>query len=248
MPLSAKPYLREIVLDRAQVKDWSRYPFQLPVISQLTTLSFHADVTFFIGENGSGKSTLLEAIAVLLNYNPEGGNRNTRFSSRDTQSILYTALKPVRSFAYPRDAYFLRAESFYNVASYVDDLNDPMAIRSYGGQSLHQQSHGESFLAVLNHKLRGRGLYLLDEPEAALSPARQLLALTAIHQLVQKQSQFIIATHSPILLAYAQAMIYQFSEHGIQPIEYQDTEHYQLTRAFLNNPDRMLQRLLDDTA
>lgn len=242
MVLSAKPYLREITLQREQVKTSDAYPFSLPAIASLSTLTFHADVTFFVGENGSGKSTLLEALAVALEFNPEGGNRNTAFSSRATHSALHTALKLIKSHKRPQDYYFLRAESFYNLASYMDDIG---YLESYGGRSLHQQSHGESFLTVLEHKLRGQGLYLLDEPEAALSPARQLQALGHLHRLVEQQSQFIIATHSPILLAYPRAKIYQFDERGIEAIAYTETEHYTLTKAFLNRHETMLRYLLE---
>lgn len=242
MVLSTKPYLREAILQRDQVESYETYPFNLPMIASLSTLTFHPDVTFFVGENGSGKSTLLEALAVSLEFNPEGGNRNTSFTSRATHSTLHTCLKLVKSHKRPLDYYFLRAESFYNLASYMDDLN---YVSGYGGRSLHEQSHGESFLAVLEHKLRGQGLYLMDEPEAALSPARQLQALSHLHRLVQQQSQFIIATHSPILLAYPNATIYQFGEVGIVPIAYTETEHYTLTKMFLNRHELMLRHLLD---
>jgi predicted ATPase len=242
MVLSTKPYLREITLQRDQVESFETYPLNLPAISSLTNLTFHPDVTFFIGENGSGKSTLLEALAVSLEFNPEGGNRNTAFTSRATHSSLNTYLKLIRNHKRPRDYYFLRAESFYNLASHMDDVN---YLKGYGGQSLHEQSHGEAFLAVLEHKLRGQGLYLLDEPEAALSPARQLQAIGHLHRLVQQQSQFIIVTHSPILLAYPNAMIYQFHDSGINPIAYTETEHYTLTKMFLNRHESMLHQLLE---
>ncbi len=242
MALDIKPYLREILLQRDRIVSWDVYPFNLPAISDLTTLTFHPDVTFLVGENGTGKSTLLEAIAVSFGFNPEGGSKNTTFETRTTHSPLHAYLKLVKSHKRACDSYFLRAESFYNLASYMDDVD---YLQGYGGRSLHQQSHGESFLAVLEHKLQGHGLYLLDEPEAALSPMRQLVALGHLHRLVEQQSQFIIATHSPILLAYPNATIYQITEGGICPSAYTETEHYTLTRMFLNRHEQMLHQLLE---
>src|SRR5690606_12908932 len=182
--------------------------------------------------NGSGKSTILEAIALSLGYSAEGGTKNVRFSTTENSaSHLHSALRLSRSIKKPADGYFLRAESFFNVASYMDDVG---YLKSYGDRSLHASSHGEAFMAVLLHKFRGKGLYLLDEPEAALSPNRQLAALSAIDQLVDDQSQFIIATHSPIMLSYPRAKILQFDGSGITEIAYEDTEHYAVTRDFLN--------------
>ncbi len=243
MTLAERPYLKEITLLRESVPSFDEYPFCIPTVSGLTRLEFHQDVTFFIGENGSGKSTLLEAIAQLLGYNPEGGNKNTLFATNSTHSELFKYLKASRSYKRPKDGYFLRAESFYNLASYVDEIG---YLGSYGGLSLHKQSHGESFLALLTSKLRGSGLYLMDEPEAALSPARQLAALSTIHRLVQAKSQFIIATHSPIIMAYPNATIYRFSEEGIEQVEYTETEHYIISKNFLNRHEHMLKQLLED--
>ena len=182
----------------------------MPAIRHLTELAFDAPVTFFVGENGSGKSTLLEAIAVGFGLNPEGGTKHERFRTQSTHSDLFRSLILTRSRDVPTDSYFLRAESFYNVASAMD----PGDVDLYGGKSLHAQSHGESFLSLVLHRLRGNGLYLFDEPEAALSPARQL-ALAAMHHFVRRNSQFIIATHSPILLGYPGAAIYLFAEEGV---------------------------------
>lgn len=238
-----KPYLREILFDRAKVTSPNEYPFNLAVFRHLEILRFHRDVTFFVGENGSGKSTLLEAIAVGLNFNPEGGTLNTRFATKETHSPLHQTLKLVRSFKKPKDGFFLRAESFYNLASYVDDVG---AVGGYGGESLHRQSHGEAFLSTMMNRLRGNGIYLFDEPEAALSPSRQLSTLAVIDQLVKKDSQFIIATHSPILLSYPRALIYQFGEDGINTVAYEETEHYRVTKDFLNRHAQMLKELLDD--
>lgn len=240
---SPKPYLIDITLQRDKVPSWEEYPFSLPVVRNLETLCFHPDVTFLIGENGTGKSTLLESIARILGFNAEGGTKNSLFSTRDTHSVLCDYLKAGRSFSVPKDGYFLRAESFYNVASYMDDVD---YLAGYGGRSLHAQSHGESFLALLNHKFRGNGLYLLDEPEAALSPSRQLSALTILHRLVRSGSQFIIATHSPILMAYPHAQILLCSDSGIEQVEYEETDHYQIARDFLNHRESMLNVLLQE--
>lgn len=206
-------------------------------------IEFHPKVTFFVGENGSGKSTILEAVALRSGFGPEGGTKNVQFATADTTSDLSKYFRLARGHQRPSDGYFLRAESFYNVATFQDSIG---YLGSYGGKSLHEQSHGESFLALLTKKFRGNGLYLLDEPEAALSPKRQLAALSAIHGLVQKSSQFIIATHSPILLAYPESLILQFSEDGIKPISYEETEHFQVTRQFLNDYRRHIKYLFED--
>ncbi len=245
MHLEAKPYLQKISLLQETIPNRDEYPFCLPIIQNLNEIFFHPDVTFFVGENGSGKSTLIEAIAVLMRFNPEGGNKNTLFSTAATHSDLHKHLRPSKSYKTPKDGYFLRAESFYNVATYMDNVG---YLDSYGGKSLHEQSHGESFMALLSNKLRGNGFYILDEPEAALSPARQLQALTRIHQLVNQESQFIIATHSPILLAYPNAKIYQFYEGVLEHVPYKETEHYKITHNFLNRPEKMMQILLEDEA
>ena len=241
--LSAKPYLIDITLLREKIEDREEYPFSIPALHELTSLTFHPDVTYFIGENGTGKSTLMEAIASAMGFNPEGGTKNSLFSTRETHSNLADFIKPGRSYKAARDGFFLRAESFYNLASYIDDVE---YTGSYGGKSLHGQSHGESFMALLTQKFRGNGLYLLDEPEAALSPSRQLSALAVIHKLVKNDSQFIIATHSPILMAYPNARIYLFSETGIREVTYEDTDHYRVARDFLNYREQMLRVLFED--
>jgi predicted ATPase len=241
--LDAKPYLIDISVLQDEIKEKDMYPFSVPSIRSLETLAFHPDVTYFIGENGTGKSTLMEAIAQVMGFNPEGGTKNSLFSTRDTHSNLSDFIKPGRSFKAARDGFFLRAESFYNLASYIDDVQYN---GSYGGKSLHEQSHGESFLALLTQKFRGNGLYLLDEPEAALSPSRQLSALAVIHKLVKDDSQFIIATHSPILMAYPDSTIYLFSESGIREIAYEDTDHYRVAKDFLNHREQMLNILFKE--
>ena len=234
-------YLQWAELKEPDAQRPEDYPFSIPAIRTLDRTEFDSKVTFFVGENGSGKSTLLEAIAVKMGFGEEGGTKNTQFATADTVSVLSEHLRLSKGVRRPKDGYFLRAESFYNVATYMDGLG---YLESYGGKSLHAQSHGESFLALLTKKFRGDGLYLLDEPEAALSPKRQLAALVAINQLVEKRSQFIIATHSPILLAYPGARILLFDESGINPITYEETEHYQVTRHFLNDYKRQVDYLL----
>lgn len=246
---SAEPFLREVVLLRDKVGSWSEYPYSIPAIRNLEVLPIHPKVTFFVGENGSGKSTVVEAIAVAAGFNAEGGSRNFNFSTRASESPLHSAIRLVRGTRRPRTGFFLRAESFFNVASEVERLDkiDPGLLASYGGRSLHERSHGESFLALVNERFGADGLYLLDEPEAALSPQRQLALLAAFDRLVQKdRSQLIVATHSPILLAYPGARIYSLDERGIAEIEYEKTEHYALTRDFLLNRERYLRRLSDD--
>lgn len=251
MIIPQTPFLQAAVLQRDKVPTFQSYPFNLPCIAGLNRLELHPAVTFFVGENGSGKSTLLEALAVKLDMNAEGGAHGLHFASHDTHSPLHKYLRLERSFGVrPTDGCFLRAESFYNVATELERIEREFPGKSpfyaYGGKSLHAQSHGESFLAFLINRLQGGGIYLFDEPEAALSPQRQLSVLAYLHRLVHHHSQLIIATHSPILLAYPQAWIYQFSESGIARVDYTDTEHYRVTRDFLNRHERMTHILLAD--
>jgi len=251
--IDSQLFLHEIVLRRGDVPDFRRYPFALPAVAKLDRLAFRRPVTFLIGENGSGKSTLLEAVAVLLRYNAEGGSRNFRFGTRESHSELHAYLRPVRGVARPRDGYFFRAESYYNVATEIERLDEgggpgPPIAPAYGARALHEQSHGESFLALVQNRFRGDGLYLLDEPEAALSPTRQMALLSRIHELVQARSQFIIATHSPILLAYPEATIYHCGPTGLRATEYEETEHFRVTRDFLTRYPAMLRTLLNSDA
>ena len=236
--------------ERREGWDDASYPFNLPAVRGLHELELHPKVTFLVGENGAGKSTLIEALAVAWGFNPEGGGRNFNFGTRTSHSELHRFIRPVRGVRRPRDSYFLRAESFFNVATNIDDLDrevgGPRLIGAYGGKSLHEQSHGESFIALLEHRFRGHGLYILDEPEAALSPNRQLSFLARLHELVNQDSQFIIASHSPIILAYPDAWIYQVSDEGLERVAYEDTDHYRLTRRFLNHRESMLKVLLEE--
>jgi predicted ATPase len=243
-------YLLQLRLKREDVSSFDRYPFALPAVRHLDVLDFHPQVTFLIGENGSGKSTLLEAIAVSLGFNPEGGTKNFRFGTRESHSELHQHIRLAKGVKRPRDGFFLRAESFFNVATEIEKLDSepsmgPPVINSYGGLSLHEQSHGESFLALITKRFGGQGLYILDEPEAALSPQRQLAVLARIHELVKKNSQFVIATHSPIIMAYPDAWIYSLSADGVERVDYYETEHYLVLHDFMVNPRRTLDILLD---
>jgi len=237
---AAKPYLRSVTIDPAIEIDPERYPFSIPAVRELGVLEPHPDVTFFVGENGAGKSTVLEAIAVALGLPAEGGTRNVHRAQQEV-SPLHRHLRIAKGFRQPRFSYFLRAESLFNVFTYLDSLGPSPS----GEPSPHLNSHGEAFMRVLQG-FSGDGLYLLDEPEAALSPNRQLAALAVIDNLVKQGAQFIIATHSPILLAYPRARILLFDECGISHVDYEDTEHYAVTRDFLNHYPRRLRQLLED--
>lgn len=245
--LKVNQYIRDVKINKNKVSSYDKYPFCLAAIKELDILEFHPSVTFIIGENGLGKSTLLEAIAVNYGFNPEGGSKNFSFSTNDTHSNLHKYIKLTKGIKMPETGYFLRAESFYNVASNIDKLDrDGMGNRiidSYGGISLHEQSHGEAFFSTIMNRFSGRGLYILDEPEAALSPSRQLAMLSRIDQLVGEGSQFIIATHSPILMSYPDSVLYEISD-KIEKKHYTKTYHFNITRSFLNNPEKYLKILL----
>jgi predicted ATPase len=244
------PFLLHAELLPERVTHPDRYPYTLPAVRGLGKLAFHPKVTFFVGENGSGKSTVLEALAAGIGLNPEGGSRNFNFATRASHSRLDEALRVAKSHCQAADSYFLRAESYFNVATEIERLDrdggGPPIISYYGGVSLHEQSHGESFFALFRHRLRGCGLYLLDEPEAALSPTRQLQFLATLHDYCKRGSQFVIATHSPLILAYPDAVIYQFGPDGPRPVAYTETEHYLVTRGFLANPTRTLRELFGE--
>ncbi|MGL4290953.1 MAG: AAA family ATPase [Phreatobacter sp.] len=238
-------------LDHADGWDDEAYPFNLCSVRHTASLAFHPKVTFFVGENGSGKSTLLEAVAMALGFRAEGGSLQAKSASYPAHSQLHRFVRLERTRRIVKEGFFLRAESFFNFASIMDRAAAeagprPNPLNAYGGVSLHEQSHGESFMALMEHRFRANGIYLLDEPEAALSPSRQLRFLRRLHELTAKGCQFIIATHAPILLAYPQARIYEFGENGPREVGYEELEHVQVTRRFLNNPGRFLAAILAD--
>jgi len=245
--------LRKVILDRDTIPEWDAYPFNVPVIKSLYSLDIRSRVCFFIGENGTGKSTLLEAVASVYGFGKEGGSRNISFATaeKDTNDLSnYIKLSWSQKIL---GGYFFRAESFFNLASYIDELSkDPLeggkAYTSYGGESLHVKSHGQSLLALFKNRFSGNGFYLLDEPEAALSPKKQLSLLVIISNILKENpnSQFIIATHSPILLAFPDSQIISFDNEQLETINYEDAESYQITKYFLNNPKQYVDKLLDD--
>ncbi len=220
-----------------KVTSFDEYPYSIPAIARLGRLELDPHVTFLVGENGSGKSTLIEALAVRAGFNPEGGTKNFTTRSRPSESSLHHALRLARGAKREQGGFFLRAETMFNVSTEAEDY------QAYGWDKLHEKSHGEAFLWVMNHRFRERSLLVLDEPEAALSPTRQLALLARMEQLVKGGCQLIIATHSPLLLAYPRARIYSLDRDGIHLTRYRDTEHYAVTRAFLQDPDAMLKRL-----
>lgn len=242
------PYLLE-VRPKEKERNAQQYPFNIPSLQGGNIhLSFQSPITFFVGENGSGKSTLLEAIAIGSGFNSSGGSRNTLNEQRKSESELHEHL----IFSWRKklfDGFFLRAESFFNFASFLEeweretgrDFHAP-----YGGKSLHEQSHGESFIALAKNRFK-KGLFILDEPEAALSPTRQLTLLSLMHKLIAEgQSQFIIASHSPIILSYPNATILEFSDKGLRKVAYEDTEHFRVTKDFLNGREAFFRHLFTD--
>lgn len=242
-------YLKEIYkINREDFEEYS-YLRNIPSLKNFQGINIVKPVTFFVGENGSGKSTLLEAIAIALGLNPEGGSKNFNFATKETHSELGKLLEIARGPRREEDGFFLRAESFYNLATEVEELASSGFTNfydSYGGKSLHDQSHGESFRSLILNRFRPRGIYLLDEPEAALSPTSQMSLLCIIDELVKKDTQFIIASHSPIILAYPNADIYEFSQAGVEKTSYRETQSYSVTKTFLDDPERMMNLLFYD--
>ena len=231
-------FIQGVLFEWNKIDDDS-YLKKIEAFKDIEELEFKNPITFFVGENGSGKSTLLEAIAVAYGFNPEGGTKNYMFSTHDTHSELCDAIRISKGFRKESWGYFLRAESFYNVATQEEEYF------SHHSARYHEKSHGESFLALAQNNLRANGLYLFDEPEAALSPQRQLTLLMEIYKCAREGSQFFIVTHSPILLGIPGADIYCFDDGKIHPCEYEETESYQVTEMFINNRKMLLDRLLN---
>jgi len=229
--------LRHLELMRDKVSNWNAYPFSIPAIASLKRLEFHPSITFLVGENGSGKSTLVEAIAIRAGFNPEGGSKNFNSSHRPSESSLKDHVRLARGARREQGGFFLRAETMFNVSTEAEQY------REYGWADMHEMSHGEAFLWLSMNRFRDGGLFILDEPEAALSPQRQLALLARIHQLILTGSQFIISSHSPILMAYPGAAIFLLDRTGIHDVRYEDTEHYAVTKAFLQDPTGMLRRI-----
>lgn len=248
--------LKKIALLRERVDNWDAYPFSVPVIRQFEDICFRSRITFFAGENGTGKSTLLEAIASHYGFGREGGTRNFLNDSTESNHSIDPLVRALRlSFDKRTGAgYFLRAESFFNSASYIDQLDAEPSFAApisefYGGKSLHERSHGETFFTLLDLKFRRNGLFLMDEPEAALSPQRQLSFLLLVHDVLKKykDAQFIISSHSPVLLGYPGAQILSFDEDRIREITYEETPAMQIVQRFLNQREKFLAELFQDT-
>lgn len=238
--MNSNLFIKEIKLERNLIKDFNEYPFNIDFVKNLDKLIIDSPVTFIIGENGTGKSTFIEALAVSIGLNPEGGTQNFMFSTKETHSELYEYLKINHFQRKCKTKFFLRAESFYNVITEIDNLR----VSGYGNKSLHLYSHGESFIQLVQNRFTEDGLYILDEPEAALSPSRQMTLLYLINQLVKEGSQFIIATHSPILISYRNGKIFDLDK-NFKEVKYEDTEIYQTYKMYLDRPYLMQERLFD---
>ena len=233
------PFLTGVGIHEERIQP-GEYPFTIPFLSSDFALAFSTPVTYLVGENGSGKSTILEALAWAIGFGAQGGSRDNSFAEGADGHALGRALQ-LRWKQKVADGFFLRAETFFNFATYLEEVGS--TFRAYGGESLHRQSHGEAFLSLFQNRFED-GMYLLDEPEAALSPQRQLAFLRVLHELSsQKIAQFIIATHSPILLTFPGATILSIVDGELRPVSYRDTEHFQLTRDFLNAPERFYRHL-----
>lgn len=238
--------IKKISLEREKITSFNKYPFNIDVIKNFDELNFDSQVTFLVGENGVGKSTFIEALAVALGLPAEGGTENFRYETKNTTSELSNYLR-VGTYNKPKMKFFLRAESFYNFSSEVQRLVEEDEFHglynSYGG-NLHECSHGESFIRLIQNRFTDHGLYILDEPEAALSPQRQLSLLCLIDQLAKEGSQFIIATHSPILISYRDGKILDLNN-NFREVKYKDTDIYSLYKMYLDEPEAMQHRLFD---
>jgi predicted ATPase len=247
--MTPEALLRAVVV-RPDAREPGRWPWTVPALAAIEELALHPRVTFLVGENGSGKSTLVEGIATAAGFAPEGGSLHFGANTRTEEPPLADALRLVRGARRPRTGFFLRAESFFNVATEIDRLDaegdGPPLLESYGGISLHERSHGEGFLALATHRFGPGGLYVLDEPEAALSPQGALTFLRRVHELAAEGAQFVISTHSPVLMAYPDAWIYELSDAGADRVEYEATDHVRLLRAFLDDRERFFRTLLAD--
>jgi predicted ATPase len=233
-------FIQKISIDWAKISTNS-YLRKIDAIKNMDILAFNNPITFFVGENGSGKSTLLEAIAVAYGFNPEGGTKNYHFSTYDSHSELCNAIRITKGVRRPKCGYFLRAESFYNVATKEEEYADIV----HPSEKYHERSHGEGFLTIVQNYMRADGVYIFDEPEAALSPQRQLTLLIDMYKCSKEGAQFIIATHSPILLGIPNADIYSFNNGKIYLCEYEETDSYAITKMFINNRNNLLHKLLD---
>jgi len=243
----ATPFISSLQVLAERVPSFDSYPFNIPAIAALKErLSLHPRATYFVGENGTGKSTLIEALAVAAGFNAEGGSANFQFATRSSESELHRCVRLVRTSRRPQTGFFLRAESFFNLATNIEEMDRilalaPPVIDSYGGRSLHEQSHGESFMALVEHRFGPSGLYILDEPEAALSIKRQIELLRKLHtHVTEKGSQIIVATHSPVLMALPGALIYRLGKDGITEVAYEETDAFRLARDFLLDPAKAL--------
>jgi predicted ATPase len=234
------PFLSHVTLRGDRVQP-GVHPFTLPILAEGLSLEFTTPVTFLVGENGSGKSSLLEAMAWATGFGLQGGNRDHQFVEGEEGHALGRALR-LSWRQRSTDGFFLRAETFHQFSTHLVQSESTFA--RYGGRSLHEQSHGEAFLALFEHRFED-GLYLLDEPEAALSPQRQLAFMQIMHRLAsQRVAQFIVATHSPMLLCLPGARVLEFDGGEINEVSYRDTEHFRLMREFLNDPERYFRYLL----
>ncbi len=250
--MNSELYVREVRITKEIPQN--NYLNKLQVVRslrQMGGLKFNKKVTFLVGENGVGKSTLIEGFAVAMGFNPEGGTVNFQFATNNSHSVLHEYLTISRGYRRHKDGFFLRAESFYNVATNIDEMDaEPSfgakVISFYGGTSLHKQSHGESFMALVENRFGGNGLYILDEPEAALSPMRLMRLMVCMQRLVDQNSQFIISTHSPILMTFPDAEVLEITDRGIHEVNYKDTEHYIVTKRFMDAPEKMLESLLGE--